>query len=312
MDEVEALKRKVKLMESVFANLETKTVSVELNRIAKNKVRVLNLINLLNLVSETKIDNTIYQEYIEYAKQIKGKMYDERKKQVIANVSAASGTDSGEASPIGYFSYKIIDGNKVEITELNHKFAHYIKIPDTINGLPVTSIGYGAFQSSSINKLVLPNSLVNIEQFAFEFSSINKIILPNNLLIIKNGCFEVFTTSFLKLNDGLKVIESNAFKEATIKMVKIPSSVNFIGSEAFFTKNNIHILFEYNENENGLVDFENAFPPDAVLYTKNITLLNKLKEYKTTHRKCWDISDNVDEFELEWLVYDKFEKAKGN
>lgn len=276
MDEIEALKRKVKLMESVFANLETKTVSEELNRVAKNKVRVLNLIDLLNLVSETKIDNAFYQEYVEYAKQIKVKMYDDRKKQAITK-SSSNVCNCGTIS-IDDFSYEIINGKNVEITNFPGKYRNRnkcIEIPDNINGLSVTSIGHDAFAFPSV---------------------------------ITRNIWGEYTINCLKLNTSLKIVKNNAFYNALIKMIRIPSSVEYIGFQAFFTTNGAHILFEHDETNDKIPEFENAFSPNATLYTKNAKLFDRLKEYKEKNRKYWDVSDNVDEFELEWLVYDKFEE----
>ena len=276
MDEVEALKRKVKLMESVFANLDTKTVSEELNRVAKIKVRVLNLIDLLNSVSETKIDNTIYQEYIKYAKHIKGKIYEERKKQAIAN-SSSNVCDCGTISIDDLF-YKIIDGKNVEITNFPGKYRNRnkcIKIPDNINGLPVTSIGHEAFAFPSV---------------------------------IARNIWDEYAIDCLKLSNSLKIIKNNAFYNALIKMIRIPSSVEYIDFQSLFTTNDVHILFEHDETNDKLPEFENAFSPNATLYTKNGKLFDKLKEYKERNRKYWDVSNDVDEFELEWSIYDKFEK----
>ena len=42
-----------------------------------------------------------------------------------------------------------------------------IVIPDTINGLPVTSIGVGAFASTSLTSVTIPNSVTSIGLDAF-------------------------------------------------------------------------------------------------------------------------------------------------
>ena len=42
-----------------------------------------------------------------------------------------------------------------------------VVIPSTINGLPVTSIGFAAFQDSNITGVTIPNSVTSIADSAF-------------------------------------------------------------------------------------------------------------------------------------------------
>jgi len=309
MNENETLNQKIKFMESLLYNLDIKAVSKELNYAVNDKRRALNLMNLLNTVSETKIDTTKYQEYIDYANQIKKKLYDERKKRAIAG--AFSSSDDTEVTPIDCFSYKIINDNKIEITKFNRTFVKYIKIPSVIEGLPVTSIGFSSFAGANIDALVIPSSIINIESYAFRSANIGYLTISENIKDIFSDAFNECDIERIRLSDGVKIIESRFFYDAYIKMIRISSSIQSIKVNAFFTKNNlVHILFENGDNIYKLPELENAFPPNATLYTDNLRLLSKLKEYKDVNRKCWDISDDVDEFELEWAIHTKSRDAK--
>ena len=57
-----------------------------------------------------------------------------------------------------------------------------VVIPSTINGLPVTSIGYEAFQYSSITGVTIPNSVTNIggPAFSYCYSLTNIMVDPLN------------------------------------------------------------------------------------------------------------------------------------
>lgn len=66
-----------------------------------------------------------------------------------------------------------------------------VVIPATIVGLPVTRIGYMCFfGNTTVTGVVLPNSLINIENFAFfSCASLSSVELPKGLYRIGAGAF---------------------------------------------------------------------------------------------------------------------------
>jgi BspA type Leucine rich repeat region (6 copies) len=89
-----------------------------------------------------------------------------------------------------------------------------VTIPDTINGLPVTSIGDQAFQDCiSLTNVIIPNSVTSILSDAFDdCTSLTSVTIPDSVIII--GAF--------------------AFADCTnLTSVTIPKSVTIIRTDAF-------------------------------------------------------------------------------
>jgi uncharacterized repeat protein (TIGR03803 family) len=65
-----------------------------------------------------------------------------------------------------------------------------VTIPDTINGLPITSIGTNAFLYSSLTSVMIPNSVTGIGDGAFyHCSSLTNITIPNSVTSIGSYAF---------------------------------------------------------------------------------------------------------------------------
>ena len=87
------------------------------------------------------------------------------------------------------FDYVIKDG-KITITAYkgNEKS---ITIPESIDSLPVASIGEGAFKDSSIEKIILPESVTHIDWFAFSgCKRLCEITIPASVTSVGYGAFD--------------------------------------------------------------------------------------------------------------------------
>ena len=62
-----------------------------------------------------------------------------------------------------------------------------IRIPSTINGYPVTTIGEGAFRNKGLTSVVIPNSITTIGKDAFNNNQLTSITIENESVSI-GGC----------------------------------------------------------------------------------------------------------------------------
>jgi hypothetical protein len=62
-------------------------------------------------------------------------------------------------------------------------------IPDTITGLPVTSIGDDAFQLTALTSVTIPDSVTSIGDGAFEYCSLTNVTIGNGVTSIGSYAF---------------------------------------------------------------------------------------------------------------------------
>jgi hypothetical protein len=112
-----------------------------------------------------------------------------------------------------------------------------VTIPDTINGLPVTRIGEGAFADcTSLTRITIPDGVTSIGAFAFlGCTRLASVIIPNSVTSIGSQAFEDCTSlTSITIPDSVTSIGSRAFYGCTrLTSVMIPVSVTSIGDGAF-------------------------------------------------------------------------------
>lgn len=141
-----------------------------------------------------------------------------------------------------------------------------ISLPSTLS-----EIAYEAFRANKINSLVIPNSVVKIDNYAFSNNMISVLYIPSSLKVISAGVFQYNTISSLTIPEGVVEVGSTAFKGNKLKVLSIPSSLTKIGYAAFANNNIASLEIPNNITELGAEAF-------AYCGIKSLTLHGKIKD----------------------------------
>ncbi len=120
-------------------------------------------------------------------------------------------------------------------------YSGVIVVPDYAqwNGynLTVDRIYYRTFANSNVTRVVLPNTITDIEDGAFYGClSLNNIEIPNSVTTFGKGVFSGCTgLTSIMLSNSLTYIEDETFYEcSSLNNLEIPNSVKGIGENAFY------------------------------------------------------------------------------
>jgi hypothetical protein len=118
-----------------------------------------------------------------------------------------------------------------------------VTIPDTINGLPVTCIGNGAFAScTSLASVMIPNSVTTIGDYAFDqCTSLTSATIGSSVTSIGDEAFYYCTSlASISIPNSVTSIGDEAFYYCiNLASVTIPNSVTSIGYEGFYYCRNL-------------------------------------------------------------------------
>ena len=140
-------------------------------------------------------------------------------------------------------------GGEFEDFHYDHKGSyividHYIGsggdviVPETIEGLPVTTIRNNAFYNEyNISSVTLPSSIITIEPAAFRNCyGLTNIVLGTNVEVIADDAFSYCTAlSHISLPDSLDTLGDAAFRNCdSLADITIPSNVTTIDDLTFY------------------------------------------------------------------------------
>ena len=144
------------------------------------------------------------------------------------NVSATSELYYGD------WTYEI-NQNKVEITSYNGTDT-IVTIPNSINGYPVASIGYEAFEEKTqIKTLDVPTNVEEINNWAFSGCNFTTVKFANDCKVTTFMGFRDMTNlTSINIPNNVTTIDSHALANCkSLKSITIPSKVTKIGYDAF-------------------------------------------------------------------------------
>ncbi|MBQ3810286.1 MAG: leucine-rich repeat domain-containing protein [Kiritimatiellae bacterium] len=136
------------------------------------------------------------------------------------------------------YSYGVRNGEIViyGASELEPINISKIEIPDSINDMPVTTIGSSAFEGCTyLHAVKLPNQLKRIENSAFaDCPNISSFEMPDGVESIGHWAFKNCSAAIsLNLPSSWTEITENEFSNSGLRKISIPDTVKRIGNDAF-------------------------------------------------------------------------------
>ena len=138
-------------------------------------------------------------------------------------------------SPASDFEYKrnLVFGG-IEITKYL-AVSDIVRIPEKIEGEPVTVIGNAVFGNAKVTEVTIPDSVIFIDDYAFYRSGLKTIAIPNSVISIGLdvffGCTQLTSVT---MGNKLTAISMHAFSGCyNLTGVVIPASVLDIAESAF-------------------------------------------------------------------------------
>lgn len=202
-------------------------------------------------------------------------MYDDEYPQAYTE-NTSTGTFSWEL----YEDYAKLVAYKGTATDLD--------IPDTVNNLPVATIGSYSFNGNTIESITVPDSVATIESYAFaNCTYLQSVKLSKNIQVIPEGAFEFCAALIdIELPSSVKYIGRFAFRECTsLKHIEISKNVKTILPGVFYGCDYLQKLTVNKKNSNFVA-------VDGVLFSSD---MKQLISCPSLFRNSYTIPEGVEE-----------------
>ena len=141
-----------------------------------------------------------------------------------------------KTNPLDYLTYEIADG-EVTITDCDTSISGELTIPETIEGYPVTGIGYWAFENcTDLTNVTIPDSVIYIGSGAFrDCTGLTNVKIPDSVISIGDNAFDgCGNLTSITIPNSITSIGNCTFEScAKLTYITIPNSVTSIGDHAF-------------------------------------------------------------------------------
>ena len=135
-------------------------------------------------------------------------------------------------APVSTFDYSV-NGDSITIDRYNGR-RMLVRVPDTIDGLPVTEIGDSAFEDKKLVRWVtLPETTERIGEFAFSRTPLQSIDLPSRVQYIGAYAFGATSLKSISFPEGVTELSYGVLSTCyKLTHIDIPDSVTSIGDYA--------------------------------------------------------------------------------
>ena len=141
-----------------------------------------------------------------------------------------------KTNPLDYLTYEISDG-EVTITDCDTSISGELTISETIEGYPVTGIGYWAFENcTDLTNVTIPDSVIYIGSGAFrDCTGLTNVKIPDSVISIGDNAFDgCGNLTSITIPNSITSIGNCTFEScAKLTYITIPNSVTSIGDHAF-------------------------------------------------------------------------------
>jgi len=144
--------------------------------------------------------------------------------QYISNEKKKRTFTISQPATINGYEVVIINNTAVEILKYGGNEKD-VKIPERINGQPVTAIGTSAFERKQLTGVTIPNSVTVIGDSAFLYNQLTGVTIPNFVAIIGSNAFQSNQLTNITIPNSVSVIGENAFRFNKLTSITIPNSV---------------------------------------------------------------------------------------
>ncbi len=136
-----------------------------------------------------------------------------------------------------YYTYTVSDGTAT-ITDVHYRIRGDVVLPSTLDGYPVTSIGYAAFTNCyRLTSVTIPEGVKSIGEYAFSAcGSLTSVTIPEGVKSIGEYAFSgCGSLTSMTIPEGVTSIGEYAFRGCrSLASAVIPASVTSIGVNAFY------------------------------------------------------------------------------
>jgi hypothetical protein len=174
-------------------------------------------------------------------------------------------------------AYDIIGGKSVTITEYTGNAAT-VHIPEKIQGLPVTVIGYEAFCNSSLSSVTIPSSVTSIEVRGFAgCKNLTSINIPSSVTNIDHYAFAACDKlTSINIPSSVMSIGDAAFSGGdSLTSITVDShNSSFAGVNGVLFDKNIKTIIQYPRGKKGTYSIPSsvtAIREEAFFYCENLT-----------------------------------------